>query len=78
MPPVSINLCTAQCGVRLRILAIPSESEESMRLRELGLCESCVVCKITQGAAIICSLYGTRLAIGRSLADRILVEPLAA
>ncbi len=74
----SFNLCSAKCGMRLRIVAIQSDCAECLRLRELGFCETSVVCKVTEGSAIICSLYGTRLAIGRSLGERILVEPVAA
>ena len=78
MPPQNpINLSAAKCGVRLRILSIGSDCKECLRLRELGFCETSVVCKITEGAALICSLYGTRLAIGRALGNLILVEPLA-
>ncbi len=79
MPPLHcVTLCSAQCGIRLKIVAIQSDCQECLRLRELGFSESCVVSKITEGAAIICSLYGTRLAIGRALGDQILVEPIAA
>ncbi|MEI6715825.1 MAG: FeoA family protein [Verrucomicrobiota bacterium] len=77
-PPKAISLATAKCGVRLRIIAIHSDCKECVRLRELGFSETSVVSKITEGAAIICSLYGTRLAIGRALGELILVEPVAA
>ena len=72
------SLCAARCGIRLRIVSIQSDCSECLRLRELGLCEASILSKVTEGAAIICSLYGTRLAIGRKLGECILVEPAAA
>lgn len=78
VPAIPLNLCSAKCGIRLRIVSINSSCIECQRLRELGFSESTEVCKIAQGAAIICSLYGTRLAIGKSLGKLVLVEPVAA
>ena len=49
-----------------------------MRLRELGFCERSEVSKLSDGAAILCSLYGVRLALGRELGSQVLVEPVAA
>ncbi len=49
-----------------------------MRLRELGFCERSEVSKLTDGPAILCSVYGVRLALGRELSARVLVEPVAA
>lgn len=78
VPALPLNLCSAKCGIRLRIVSINSACKECQRLRELGFSESTEVCKIAQGSAIICSLYGTRLAIGKALGKLVLVEPVAA
>jgi ferrous iron transport protein A len=79
MPSESpVNLCSARCGEKLRILALRSGVEECNRLREMGLCESSEICKVMDGSAIICSVYGMRLAIGRALGEAVLVEPVLA
>ena len=76
--PVPLTLCSAKCGQRLRVLSLAACAEDCIRLRELGFCESSEVCKISDGAAILCSLYGVRLALGNELGARVLVEPVAA
>jgi Fe2+ transport system protein FeoA len=79
MPPdSSVNLCSARCGQRLRILALRSGVEDCNRLREMGFCESSEICKVVDGSAIICSVHGMRLAIGRALGEAVLVEPVLA
>lgn len=72
------TLCSAKCGQRLRIMALVACAEDCLRLRELGLCEHTEVRKLSDGAAILCSVYGVRLALGRDLGARVLVEPIAA
>ncbi len=52
--------------------------EDCNRLREMGFCESSEICKVVDGSAIICSVYGMRLAIGRALGEAVLVEPVLA
>jgi Fe2+ transport system protein FeoA len=76
--PAPLNLCSARCGQRLRILALMACTEDCMRLRELGFCERSEVSKLSDGSAILCSVYGVRLALGRELSARVLVEPVAA
>jgi Fe2+ transport system protein FeoA len=73
-----LTLCSAKCGQRLRILSLAACAEDCVRLRELGFCESSELRKISDGAAILCSLYGMRLALGHELGARVLVEPVAA
>ncbi|MEI6871066.1 MAG: FeoA family protein [Verrucomicrobiota bacterium] len=76
--PTPLTLCSARCGQRLRILCLNGSSQECARLRELGFCEYSEVCKLTDGSALLCRLSGSRLALGRELGARILVEPIAA
>lgn len=78
VPLAPLNLCSARCGQRLRILALLACTEDCMRLRELGFCERSEVSKLSDGPAILCSLYGVRLALGRELGSQVLVEPVAA
>lgn len=79
MPPQPpVNLCSARCGEKLRILSLQSGVEECNKLREMGFCESSEICKVMDGSAIICSVYGMRLAIGRALGAAVLVEPVMA
>jgi Fe2+ transport system protein FeoA len=77
-PSDVLTLTRARCGERLRIQFICSECPECVRLRELGFCESAELCKIADGSAMICSLYGTRVAIGRELGAHVHVERIAA
>lgn len=77
-PKVPLTLCSAQCGMRLKILALSACSEDCLRLREMGFCESTEVRKLSDGSAILCSLYGVRMALGRKLGAQVLVEPVAA
>lgn len=45
------------------------------RLRDLGFCEEMCVRKLSGGRTLLCSLYGSRLAISRELADQVFVVP---
>ena len=76
--PVSrtLSLSRARCGERLKIVGFAGNTSASVRLRELGFCESAEVRKISDGGAMICNLLGTRVAIARDLGLNILVEPL--
>jgi Fe2+ transport system protein FeoA len=47
-------------------------------LRELGFHDRTLIRKIADGAAIICLLMGTRVALGRELCDHVEVERIAA
>jgi Fe2+ transport system protein FeoA len=44
----------------------------------MGFCENAEFCKLSEGGAIICSLYGMRVAIGRELGAHVEVEQVAA
>lgn len=76
--PAPLTLRSAKCGQRLRILSLNACKDDCLRLRELGFCESSELSKISDGAAILCSLYGMRLAVGQELGAHVLVEPVAA
>ena len=71
---VPLNLSQARCGERLKIVDLRKDSPATVRLRELGFCESAEVCKVADRGACICVLLGTRVAIGPELASHVLVE----
>lgn len=73
-----LTLARAKVGDRLRVVTICPECPECLRLRELGFQDRVEVRKVADGAAIICSIMGLRVAIGRSLGDHVHVEKIAA
>ena len=73
-----LTLATAKCGERLRIRHICPDCPHCVRLRELGFHDRTLVKKIAHGAAIICLLQGTRVALGRELCDHVEVDRVAA
>ncbi len=73
-----LTLTNARCSRPLRVIRISSSSPASLRLKELGLCEAAEIRKLVDGNALICSIQGTRLAIGRSLGTHIEVEEVLA
>ncbi len=72
--PSVLSLASACCGQKLRVLSLPHTGDECLRLRELGLCERSLVSKLADGAAILCSFAGGRMAVGRALGAQVLVE----
>jgi len=77
-PLGTLTLARAKVGERLRVLTICPDCPECVRLRELGFQDQMEVRKVTDGAAIICSLMGMRVAIGRDLGEHVHVERVAA
>jgi ferrous iron transport protein A len=71
-----LNLCSARCGERLRIVSLQCDTQACMRLRELGFCEFNELHKVADHGTMICCLLGTRVAIGRDLGAGIVVEPV--
>lgn len=72
------TLSRAKVGERLRVVTVCPECSECLRLRELGFQDRVEVRKIADGAAIICSVMGMRVAIGRDLGEHVHVEKIAA
>jgi Fe2+ transport system protein FeoA len=77
-PTGTLTLACAKVGERLRVVAICPNCPECMRLRELGFQDRMELRKVTDGAAIICSIMGMRVAIGRDLGEHVRVEKIAA
>ena len=78
IPHGTLTLARARVGERLRVVTICPDCPECVRLRELGFQDQAEVRKVSDGAAIICSLMGMRVAIGRDLGEHVRVEPIAA
>lgn len=73
---IPLSLLTAPVGMRLRLLALEAKPAQCQRLREMGFCESAEIVKLSHGAALVCQVCGTRLALSKELAKDILIEPL--
>ncbi len=71
-----LNLIEA--GVVVRIKKLCASPDIQVRLRELGFCEEQIIRLLTSGTHYICQVCNTRLALGRKLAEVILVETLPA
>lgn len=78
LPLGALTLARAKVGERLRVVTICPDCPECVRLRELGFQDQMEVRKVSDGAAIICSLLGMRVAIGRDLGEHVQVERIAA
>jgi Fe2+ transport system protein FeoA len=68
------TLCEARCNERLRVLCVKEDCPVRSRLHELGFCASVEFKKVADGSALICHLFGTRVAIGRELGAHVVVE----
>ena len=73
---IPLSLLSAPVGMRLRLLALEAKPAQCQRLREMGFCESAEIVKLSQGAALVCQVCGTRLALSKDLAKDILIEPV--
>lgn len=71
------TLLAAPVGERLKLLQLLGQPALCQRLREMGLCESAEIIKVGQGAAVLCQVCGTRVALSRDLAEAIVIETLA-
>jgi ferrous iron transport protein A len=57
---------------------LDGKAETCQRLREIGFCESAVICRVGGELMWVCQVCGTRVALNRLLAENIHVEPLTA
>ncbi len=69
-------LSQVRSGVSVRIKSLEASPDEAVRLREIGFCEERVIRLIASSTNIICQVCNARLALGKQLADSIVVEPL--
>ncbi len=73
---IPLTLLSAPMGKKLRLLVLQAKPAQCQRLREMGFCESAEIIKLSQGAALVCQVCGTRLALSKDLAKDILIEPV--
>jgi Fe2+ transport system protein FeoA len=73
---IPLTLLSAPMGKKLRLVILQAKPAQCQRLREMGFCESAEIVKLSQGAALVCQVCGTRLALSRELAKDILIEPV--
>jgi Fe2+ transport system protein FeoA len=76
--PPRLTLANARCGERLRVRHICPDCPHCVRLRELGFHNHTLVKKLADGAAVICLVHGTRVALGRELCAHVEVDRVAA
>ena len=69
-----LTLQSAPCGESVRVVRLDANHGDYQRLCEMGFCENVCIKKIAQGAALICSVCGVRVAISSKLAERIFVQ----
>ena len=74
----TIPLSRLPAGAEARVTRLDGKAETCQRLREIGFCESAVVCRVGGEHMMVCQVCGTRIALNRLLAESIHVEPLAA
>ena len=70
------NLCQVSCGVCVRIKQLTGDADTCRRLREMGLCESESVRKISDHGALICDVKNSRIALSQHIAEGIKVETI--
>jgi ferrous iron transport protein A len=73
-PAATIPLSQLPQGAHGRVAMLEGKDDVCQRLREMGFCESAVICRIGGERSLVCDVCGTRVALHRILADRIHVE----
>ena len=76
LPNGTLTLARAKVGERLRVVSICPDRPEGVRLRELGFQDRVEVRKVSDGPAMICSILGMRVALGRDLGNLVSVEKI--
>jgi ferrous iron transport protein A len=74
--PERIRLTDLPVGTAGRVCDLEGEANVCARLREIGICESAVIEKISGQHTLLCELCGTRIALSGSAAKHIMVERL--
>lgn len=74
----TIPLSRLPAGTEARVARLDGKAETCQRLREIGFCESAVICRVGSSHMMVCQVCGTRVALNRVLAEAIHVEPLVA
>jgi ferrous iron transport protein A len=70
----TIPLSKLPAGSSGRVNRLVGHEDVCQRLREIGFCESAVICRIGGERALVCDVCGTRVAVHELLAENIHVE----
>ena len=71
-----VRLTDLPVGTAGRICDLEGEANVCARLREIGICESAVIERISGQHTMLCQICGTRIALSGSAAKYIMVERL--
>jgi ferrous iron transport protein A len=71
-----LRLTDLPVGTAGRICDLEGEANVCARLREIGICESAIIERISGQHTLLCQLCGTRIALSDSAAKYIMVERL--
>ncbi len=74
--PTPCALASLPKGVRAVIVRMACSRSEAHRLRVLGVFEGACVGIVDRGSGVLLDVYGSRLALGTSLAAAIMALPL--
>jgi ferrous iron transport protein A len=74
--PAIIPLSRLPTGIEARVLRIEGEAGVCQRLREIGFCESAIICRVGSEHMLVCQVCGTRVALHQGIGEQIHVEPL--
>jgi ferrous iron transport protein A len=74
--PERVRLTDLPVGTAGRICDLEGEANVCARLREIGICESAVIERISGQHTLLCQLCGTRIALSDGAAKYVMVERL--
>lgn len=74
--PAIIPLSRLPSGTDARVLRLVGDAGVCQRLREIGFCESAIICRVGGQHVLVCQVCGTRVALHLALGEQIHVEPL--
>jgi ferrous iron transport protein A len=74
--PERVRLTDLPAGTAGRVCDLEGEANVCARLREIGICESAVIERISGEHTLLCQICGTRIALSDSAAKYIMVERL--
>jgi len=70
-PAMTLSQASAGCTFRIQNIQGPS----CQHIRRMGFSNNAEIKKVSNGHNLICTIFGTKIALNRKLADQILVYP---
>lgn len=74
LPRERVRLPELPLGERGRVCALEGDANLCTRLREIGICESATIERLSGSHTLLCQLSGTRIALNGRAAQGIWVE----